>query len=119
MAKERQETSGLTEEGLWAAVAEELVRRWKADRIHKGATGYDSGLSSVNIRDLLMAQKSGAITEEELRWLKRLRAELREEASKIIKDLLDKHKQVRPPTAEQEGKWIEKILLKFNNLIVS
>lgn len=119
MAKERQETGGLTEDGLLAAVADVLMRRWKEEKVHKGVSDSESGLSSRGWADLIVAEKDGVLSEGEFNWMKGLREELRAEASRIIDELLRKNPHIRRPLEMQRGEWIEKILLKFNSLIVS
>ncbi|MBI5222233.1 MAG: hypothetical protein HY980_01925 [Candidatus Magasanikbacteria bacterium] len=119
MAKERPEIGGLTEDGLLAKAADELVQRWKADKVHKRIGDSESDLGSRKLEDLIIAQKEGVLSDGELQGLKRLRMELIEEANRILDELLRRNPHLRRPTEIQRGEWIEGVLLKFNGLIVS
>lgn len=105
-------------ENLLTEAAAELTERWKKENIHKGVSGSETGLSSGNFRDLIQLQKDGALTQRELNLLKGLRAELAEEASIIIDNLLSKKYSHLPHLTEMDrGRWIGQILKKFQELI--
>jgi hypothetical protein len=106
-------------DNLLTEAAAELTERWKKEEIHKGVSESETGLSSGNFNHLILLQKEGALTDGELGWLKGLRAELGEEVSIIIDDLLRKYPHLRRPTEMDRGKWIGQILEKFRNSIVN
>lgn len=102
---------------LIALAAKELVGKYENHWVHKRVPGPDTELSSGEFVRLLMLEKDGTISEGELQWLKRLRAELVEETNEIINGILAKYLQTRRPTEMQRGEWIGSILRKFQELI--
>lgn len=102
---------------LITSAARELVSRYENNWVHKRVPGSDTELSSGELDRLLVLEKEGRISKDELRRLKSLRAELVEEADGIISGILERYPRTRKPTEMQRGQWIEQVLKKFQESV--